>query len=157
MEPLNEDTWGRPRLRPMREADLPAVLQIERQSYPRPWPAFLFRRLLRQRRTTLLVVEVKGQVVGYGVMHVSGHWAHILNIAVAPESRNRGLGRRLMVKLLAVARSAHAKRAWLEVRPTGRRARRLYRSLGFRRVGRRRHYYRERGMPLDAVVMMREL
>lgn len=158
METARDDDRGLPpRVRPMRESDLPIVLRIERQSYPRPWPAFLFRRLLRGHGTTLRVLEMDRQVVGYGIMQTPGRWAHILNVAVAPGQRGRGLGRRLMVQLLAEARAAGARRVWLEVRPTGRRAIRLYRKLGFQRVGRRPRYYRERGSKLDAVVMTRGL
>lgn len=139
-------------LRPMRGADIASVVRIERQSYPRPWPASLFRRLVRAHCACWVLTRERA-VIGYGVMRVGRGWVHILNIAVAPRFRGLGLGRALMRHLLAEARRRKADRAWLEVRPTSRRAVRLYRSLGFQPVGRRRHYYREGHLPLDAIVM----
>ena len=143
-------------IRPMQEADVPTVFTLERRAYPRPWSPVLFRRLLRGH-ADCRVLEQDGRVVGYGIMLLHGHWMHLLNLNIAQVQRHRGLGRRLLVRLLAEAREAGAHGVWLEVRPTGQAARRLYRSLGFRQVGRRRHYYREPGVSLDALLMIKQL
>ena len=144
------------RLRPMREGDVRAVTRIERLSYPQPWPAALFRRLVRTGCECWALVW-QGTVRGYGVMRVGRGWSHVMNLAIAPGFRGRGLGRALMRHLLIEAHRRKADRVWLEVRPNSRRALRLYRSLGFRPVGRRHHYYREGHLPLDAIVMTRRL
>ena len=66
---------------------------------------------------------------------------HILNLAVHPERRRRGLARRLLAEGLAQARKLGAELAWLEVRPTNLPALALYASFGFKEVGRRPRYY----------------
>jgi ribosomal protein S18 acetylase RimI-like enzyme len=73
----------------------------------------------------------------------------ILNLAVAPESRRRGLGRALL--LAALARGG---RWFLEVRESNAAARALYGSLGFREIGERRAYYND--PPEKAIVLVRE-
>ncbi len=140
------------RIRPMRERDIPAVSAIDRQIYPRAWPAYLFRRLLRAG-LTCRVAEWHGRIAGYAVMAINPRWVHVMNLAVGRRYRRRDIGRQLMVDLITTARAAGRRGMWLEVRPGSRAAIRLYRRLGFRRVGRRRHYYREPPATMDAVIM----
>jgi ribosomal-protein-alanine N-acetyltransferase len=79
---------------------------------------------------------------------------HILNVAVAPGWRRRGIGRWLLRFAMGKAARAGARRALLEVRAGNAEARALYADMGFARLGIRRDYYRE---PLeDAVVLARE-
>ena len=78
----------------------------------------------------------------------------INNLAVAPAHRARGLGRGLVMHLLEIGRAASCRRARLEVRPSNRPARRLYRRLGFRRQRVRPRYY---GDGEDAWVLGRSL
>lgn len=144
-------------LRPMSTAELPAVLRLERQSYPTPWAACFFRRLLR-RRASCWVFEENGVIVGYGIMLCVREWAHIMNLCVSARFRRRGLGRRMLIHLMSVAHSRGAKRAWLEVHPTNRGAIALYRSLGFSIRTRRKDYYRYSAQrQRDALVMWRPL
>ena len=65
----------------------------------------------------------------------------ILNLAVHPEHRRRGLARRLLAEGLAQARTSGAELAWLEVRTSNLAAQALYASFGFKEVGRRPRYY----------------
>lgn len=94
-------------------------------------------------------------MVGYGIMQLKSSWAHIMNVCVAPPARRHGVGTRIMRHLLDLARREHATGAWLEVRPGNVQALQLYRRLGFRAIGRRRHYYRDRWGRTDASVMIR--
>ena len=70
---------------------------------------------------------------------------------------HRGLGRRIMLQLLVVARKQHARQAWLEVRATNHTAILLYRKLGFHMQGIRKHYYLKRSGRENAIVMARKL
>lgn len=74
--------------------------------------------------------------------------AEILNLAVAPEQRGRGIATRLLAPLLGQERMTW----YLEVRESNLAARSLYARLGFREAGRRLHYYRDTG---EAAVVMR--
>ena len=96
-------------------------------------------------------------VVGYGgVSKLSGsEQSDIQTIALAPEVRGKGLGRRLMNHLLGVAKKHGATEVFLEVRADNPAAHGLYLSLGFVEIDRRKAYYQPDGV--DAVVMKLEL
>jgi ribosomal-protein-alanine N-acetyltransferase len=119
------------RLRPMRDADLPAVHRLEVVSQPVPWPLWFFRRQLRSD-ASCWVLQADEAIIGFGIVAFVKDRAHIMNMCVAPGYRRRGLGRRLMLHLLEIARQRHCRRTWLEVRRSNRPAILLYRKLGFR-------------------------
>lgn len=140
-------------LRPMTSVDLPTVLRLERVCQTIPWPAWFFRRLLRGN-ASCWVLKQSGTTVGFGVVRRQVAGAHIMNLCIAPGHRGQGLGRRLLLHLLTVARHGGAIRAWLEVRPDNRRAIALYRRSGFRATARRKGYYRSAPQrQRDALIM----
>jgi ribosomal-protein-alanine N-acetyltransferase len=138
--------------RPARLADLEAIARIEAQSFGDPWPAEAFRTYLAG---CFLVAEEAGAVLGYLVARTAGDEAEVLDVAVAPAARGRGIGRRLLAEALRGLRERGARRAYLEVRESNTAALRLYESLGFRPVGRRRGYYRQPAE--DALVLARDV
>lgn len=142
------------RLRPMRTSDLPAVYRLEVMSQPMPWPLPFFRRQLRTGASCWVLTEGEA-VIGFGIVAVARGMAHVMNMCIAPACRRRGLGRRLMLHLLDVARRHHCKRVWLEVRATNRPAVTLYRRLGFRTRLVAKGYYRTRRGRQNALVMAR--
>lgn len=142
-------------LRPMQEADLRQVLHIERRSFTIPWSDATFRGLLRRQSTALLVAERAGSVVGYAVLWFAADEAELGDMAVLPEVRRRGLGRRLLDGALAEAARRGAKRVFLEVRESNVAARSLYERAGFEAAGTRSDYYSE--PKEDAILMMRQL
>jgi [ribosomal protein S18]-alanine N-acetyltransferase len=84
--------------------------------------------------------------------------AELLLIAVRPEARGAGLGRRLIQDLLAQARDSGVAQMFLEVREGNDPALRLYRAAGFDPIGRRARYYRGRdGRAHDALTMRYDL
>jgi ribosomal-protein-alanine N-acetyltransferase len=125
----------------MHGGDLSAVLRLDRQVYPQPWPAYFFRRLLRAN-AECWVYEGRGAVIGYAIMQYHQEWAHIMNICIAATYRRQGLGRRMMSHLMRAAHRHGAKRAWLEVKPTNRAAIALYQSMGYQFAKRKKGYYR---------------
>lgn len=99
-------------------------------------------------RYDLVVAECARRVIGFGVARrVAEGEAELLNLAVGPEFRKRGIGRRLAGELI----SRHAGTLWLEVRETNVNARNLYKSLGFTETGYRPDYYPDSGE--GAIVM----
>jgi ribosomal-protein-alanine N-acetyltransferase len=96
-------------------------------------------------------------VVGFGIVAMVKDWAHIMNMCVAPGYRRRGLGQRILLQLLKVAKRQHASRAWLEVRPTNHPAVRLYLKMGFRKIQIRKNYYVLPSAKENAIVMVRRL
>jgi ribosomal-protein-alanine N-acetyltransferase len=126
-------------------ADVTAIWAIEQLSFPTPWSRWSFLLELGQRNSHTLVAGPPApqpwQTWGYLIFWVVLEEMHILNLAVHPDYRRRGIARRLLAKGLAQARTLGAELAWLEVRPSNRAARALYKSFGFKEVGRRPHYY----------------
>ncbi|MDP9478709.1 MAG: ribosomal protein S18-alanine N-acetyltransferase [Actinomycetota bacterium] len=140
-----------PVLRRMRAADLPAVMEIDALSLPRPWSAAIWRGELESPHALYLVLEEEGDISGHiGIRHVLGE-LHVTTIAVRPQRRRRGHARALIGA--AFAAYPEARLAHLEVRPTNAAAVTLYESLGFRATGRRPRYYGDE----DALLMTLDL
>ena len=143
-------------IRAMLEADIAAVLRIERASYAFPWTEGIFRDCLRVHYTCR-VGAIGATTVGYGILSVAAGEAHLLNLCVADAYRCRGIGRRLLAHLLLAAGGAGAKEAFLEARPSNTSAIRLYQSLGFMQIGMRRGYYQAIDGREDAIVLKRRI
>jgi ribosomal-protein-alanine N-acetyltransferase len=139
-------------IRPMTEADVNAVVALERASYQFPWSEGIFRDCLRVGYTCR-VVSYANRVIGYGVMSVGAGEAHILNLCIDSAFRCQGIGRRMLDYLLDKGAAAGMSEAFLEVRPSNTAAIRLYLSLGFDQVGMRRGYYQAVGGREDAAVL----
>jgi ribosomal-protein-alanine N-acetyltransferase len=144
------------RLRSMTQADLPRVAALERASYVFPWNDQIFADCLRVGYHCV-VVETSDGVSGYGVLSMGAGEAHVLNLCVSDECRRRGIGRGLLVALLAHARDRGVRDAFLEVRRSNRAAIALYHALGFECVGTRRGYYQAHEGREDALVYRLEL
>jgi ribosomal-protein-alanine N-acetyltransferase len=143
------------RVEPMALADLDAVQEIERRSFRTPWPSHAYRTELETNRLAhYLVARIAGRVVGYGGMWVMVDEAHITTFAVDPDFRRHGIGERLLLALLDLARARNAREATLEVRLSNLPARRLYEKYGFRPVGLRPRYYSDDNE--DALIMTTE-
>ncbi|HKH09765.1 MAG TPA: ribosomal protein S18-alanine N-acetyltransferase [Rubrobacter sp.] len=140
-----------PFLRRMGTSDLPAVMEIDAASLPKPWSEAIWRSELESPFGLYLVLEAGEEIIGQiGVRSVLDE-LHVTNVAVRPGHRRRGYARALIRGALSAypdARLVH-----LEVRPTNGPARTLYGSLGFRETGRRPRYYGDE----DALLMTLDL
>lgn len=145
------------RLRAMTAEDLRAVERIERAQGDFGWRASTFEDCLRAGYSAWVVTDTIGVVLGFVIVAGAVDEAHLLNLAVDPAHRRRGLGRYLLGHALALARAMGAHRLLLEVRASNHPAQALYRAEGFRELGLRRGYYPAAAGREDAVVMVREL
>ena len=135
--------------------DVPDVHRIERASFPTPWPDYAFRQELQTNRLAhYLVVRVFDEAVAYGGLWMMVDEAHITTFAVLPQWRRHGVGGRLMVEMMRLARELGARVVTLEVRLSNAPARSLYQRFGFRPVGVRPRYYSDNGE--DALIMTTE-
>jgi [ribosomal protein S18]-alanine N-acetyltransferase len=137
--------------RPMTEADLSRVQELETAAYAFPWSEQIFRDCLRVGYHCV-AIDTPAGVQGYGIMSMGAGESHVLNVCVAEAWRGRGIGRRLMETLLERVRNAGMELAFLEVRPSNRAAIALYESMGFDRVGMRKGYYQSASGREDAFV-----
>ena len=150
-------------IRRMRPDDLDEVMVIERAAFKHPWSPDLFRRELEHDWSTILVAiepltsAPKGteRIVGFLIYWLVHDEVHILNVAVAPEQRRKGIARMLMAETERRAVQAGAALMTLEVRRSNQGALDLYREFDYRAVGVRPNYYVDEGE--DAIVMVKEL
>ena len=129
------------RIRPMSLADLPAVLEIEKECFPAPWSERIFRDVLDLDYYHFLTAILDGEVAGYCGYIRSFETADIANIAVRGSLRRSGIGEKLLRKLMDDGYRAGVERFSLEVRASNTPAIALYEKLGYRQEGLRRGYY----------------
>lgn len=135
-------------IRPGVAADLDLLVRFEAACFQHAEDRFSRRRLrslLANRRAPVLLAESASGPVGCGIglirQHTSGVSSRIYSVAVLPEARGLGAGRRLAEALLAEFARAGARRTYLEVRVENTAAIGLYVSLGFRQVSELPNYY----------------
>jgi [ribosomal protein S18]-alanine N-acetyltransferase len=123
-------------------ADAAAFVAIERRCFSDPWSEASFREALGSPWTFALAAQGSRGVAGYLIAREVAGTGEVLNLAVAPESRRRGLGGALLRAGLTTLRHRRVTEVFLEVRESNRSAQALYASHGFRPVGQRAAYYR---------------
>jgi ribosomal-protein-alanine N-acetyltransferase len=140
--------------------DLPRILEIERLAFPTPWSLESFERELTLPFSRVMVAmgdgtaaspgADDGTILGFLCRWMVADECHVLNVAVHPESRRRGIGGVLVGEAIVEARSKGADVVTLEVRRSNLAARQLYRKFEFEERRLRRHYY---GPGEDAIIM----
>jgi [ribosomal protein S18]-alanine N-acetyltransferase len=126
--------------RRMRAADLSEVAFLEKSLYAFPWSLGNFRDSVNAGYDCWIVTHGEA-VVGYAILMIALDEAHLLNIAVASEWQNQGIGGAFLQHMIDVAKAAGCQIVYLEVRPSNLAARHLYRALGFQQIAIRPEYY----------------
>jgi ribosomal-protein-alanine N-acetyltransferase len=140
---------GEPPVRRLAYSDLPGVIAIERRSFPAPWSLAMFVLELSKPSGICLVATEGNELLGYLVCSRYDRVWHLMNVAVAPERRRRGVASRLISRLIEEA--GDELPFTLEVRVSNRDAIAMYERLGFRSAGVRPRYYQDNGE--DALIM----
>ncbi len=139
-------------LRPIRTEDIEQIAAIERLCFPDPWSETALRLFLCE--DGYAVVLCKGNtVLAYGGLIWSVDEGQVINIAVAPDARRKGYGRRIMDALIEETLRRECTQMSLEVRASNAPAIALYHQLGFETAGRRRNFYTH--PTEDAFVMLK--
>jgi ribosomal-protein-alanine N-acetyltransferase len=139
-------------IRRLTYADLPQVVAIERRAFTSPWSLAMFvLELSKPSGICLAATGTQDELVGYLVCSRYDTVWHVMNVAVDPERRRRGIGTALIAALLE--RIGPDGQVTLEVRRSNAGAQRLYEGFGFRSAGVRPRYYADNGE--DAVIMWR--
>lgn len=142
--------------RPMETSDIPAIIAIEQEAFTSPWSEEAFmNELTNNMFAKYLVMEYRGELLGYGGMWIIMDEAHVTNIAVRSDLRGKGLGHLLLEQLQRKAVLSGAARMTLEVRVSNETAQHLYRKFGFQPAGIRPRYYSDNDE--DALIMWAEL
>jgi [ribosomal protein S18]-alanine N-acetyltransferase len=144
---------------------LDAIMRIEESSFSAPWTRRMFEvELTDNPFARFLTAHIENAaplherlpvLVGYVCFWIVFEELRMMNLAVAPHVRHRGIGRWLLQQALTMGREQGARRALLEVRVSNQPAVALYERVGFSRSGVRTKYYTN---PIeDAVLMELEL
>ena len=143
-------------LRKLELHDLNAIEVIERESYPTPWSRSMFAGELAKPSSLSLgaFAADSGELVGYLVISRYVDAWHVMNVAVTPSWRRRGVARALLDNLFEVTASDERRGYTLEVRVSNEGAIKLYEAMGFVSRGVRRGYYTDNRE--DALIMWRD-
>lgn len=131
------------------------VAELEELCFSAPWSANSIAHELTTDYSFWLVAEDDGAVVGYIGSQIAFPEADVMNVAVRPEYRRRGVGQILVEALSTHLRNIDCESLTLEVRASNAPAIALYEKLGFAQVGRRPNYYRN--PKEDALILRKEL
>lgn len=139
---------------PMTAAHIAPIAALERVCFSDPWPEAAVESELTNPLSLWLVAVEEGQVAGYvGSQSVLGE-ADMMNVAVSPEFRRRGVARALLLALERRLAENAVHSLTLEVRASNEPAISLYHSLGYVQVGRRPNYYHKPRE--DALILRKE-
>ena len=143
-------------LRNLKLRDLGAIERIERRSYPTPWSRSMFAGELTKSSSVCLGAydTETDRLVAYLIISRYVDAWHVMNVAVAPDYRGRGIATRLLERLFELTAGDGRRGYTLEVRVSNRSAIRLYEKLGFKARGVRRGYYTDNRE--DAVIMWKD-
>jgi ribosomal-protein-alanine N-acetyltransferase len=135
----------------MREIDIPKVLEIENMSFSTPWSATSFLNEIYKPYSLINVAVLGDRIIGYICANCITNEGHILNLAVHPYFRRRGIAKTLVKEVQNELKENNCRYIYLEVRTSNFGARKFYEHLGFRVIGMRKNYYI---MPMEDAVIM---
>jgi [ribosomal protein S18]-alanine N-acetyltransferase len=134
--------------------DLDAIDAIEQRAYPTPWSRAMFASELVKPTSICLGAFDGSELVGYIVNSRYVDAWHVMNVAVDPDHRRRGIATQLLQHLFELTQGDERRGYTLEVRISNDPAIRLYERLGFEPRGLRRGYYTDNRE--DALIMWRD-
>jgi ribosomal-protein-alanine N-acetyltransferase len=135
-------------------SDLDAIDAIERRAYVTPWSRSMFASELGKRSSICLGAFEGERLIGYMVNARYVDAWHVMNVAVDPDYRRRGIASRLFERLFELTADDERRGFTLEVRVSNADAISLYEKLGFERRGVRPGYYTDNRE--DALIMWRD-
>ncbi len=138
-------------IRELLEHDLPEVVGIENISFTTPWSETLFFNEIYKQRSIAKVAIIGEKIVGYICANYVADEGHILNLAVHPDFRGKGIAKTLVKNILGDLKETDCRFLYLEVRDSNNAAKELYGGFGFKVVGTRKKYYNK--PEEDAVIM----
>jgi [ribosomal protein S18]-alanine N-acetyltransferase len=130
------------RIRSAAPADAAPLVALERRCFSDPWSESSFREALDSPWSFGLVAQAGSCIAGYLIAREVAGTGEVLNLAVSPDFRRRGVARALLRAGLTYLRKRRVEEVFLEVRESNRSAQALYLSSGFTPVGQRAAYYR---------------
>lgn len=137
--------------RKMTAEDSGAVEEIEIKSFALPWKRKDFFNMAQNENAVYIVGELDEKIIAYAGAWLAFGEAEVMSVAVDPNFRGQGVGKKLFAELVKICIERGATAMTLEVRPSNSAAIRLYESFGLKSVGRRKNYYIDNNE--DALIM----
>lgn len=138
----------------MKECHVSAVAALETICFSDPWSENSVSSELKNKLSLWLVAEENGTVAGYIGSQTCGEESDVMNVAVHPDFRRRGIAEALVNALVAELKAIGSHCLTLEVRASNVPAIALYEKMGFSEIGRRKNYYRNPRE--DALILRKE-
>jgi len=124
--------------------DVKKIIEIEELSYKDPWPKEIFMiDFLFNSSSEYYVVRFQDKVVGFIGLWYEGNKLHIINVAVHPDFREKGIGSSLLEFAINIAKVKKLKSVYLEARKSNINAQKLYKKFGFKEVEELKEYYQD--------------
>lgn len=127
-------------LRKMTQIDVLRVHEIDVSTDPTPWSEKLISDCQKVGYDCWVLVDQQN-ILGFGILNYGANEAHILKLAIEPSQQGKGLGKKLLQHLIALAKVKEMEEVYLEVRVSNDKAIGLYKSHHFVEVGVRKGYY----------------
>ena len=145
-----------PMIRVIREEDVAQIHEIEKRCFAMPWSEESILHDIRENAVArwLVLDDGAGNVLAYAGMWFVLDEAHVCNVAVHPDHRRKGYGKKIFEALCNMAQANSMALMTLEVRRSNLAAQALYHACGFLDVGYRKRYYEDNKE--DALIMYRE-
>lgn len=140
-------------IRNMDFEDIDSIYEIEKVSFANPWSKESYINEINNKSAIYIVVEIDNKIIGYAGMWLIFDEAHITNVAVHPNFRNRNVGSRLIDELISIGNNKKIYDFTLEVRKSNEAAINLYNKYNFSVEGIRSKYYQDNKE--DAYIMWR--
>lgn len=118
-----------------------AVVDIEIRSFDHPWSKDSFLQLLDQKHFYGFGLFQSNTLIGYCFLYFVMDEINIVNIAMDPSKRQKGLASKMLVHIHQWGKAKGAKRSFLEVSVENQAAIKLYESFGYNKQGRRVKFY----------------
>ena len=141
-------------IRPLDLADLGSIERLEQRAYPTPWSRSMFASELAKPTSICLGAFEGDELAGYVITSRYVDAWHVMNVAVDPDLRRRGVATALLERLFELTHGDERRGYTLEVRVSNDGAIHLYERLGFEARGLRRGYYTDNRE--DALIMWRD-
>ena len=138
----------------MNATHVPQVAELEKICFADPWSEKSVASELDNRWALWLVAVEEERVAGYIGSQTSIDETDVMNVAVHPDFRRRGIAESLIIRLVDELKMRGSHAFMLEVRASNTPAIALYEKLGFRQVGCRKNYYRN--PKEDALILRKE-
>ena len=139
---------------PMNESHVAQVAELEKICFSDPWSEKSVASELSNPLSCWLVAEEDGLVAGYVGSQTVIDESDMMNVAVHPVHRRKGIAEALVKELIEALKKRESHCLTLEVRASNDQAKALYEKLGFVRVGLRKNYYRN--PKEDALILRKE-